>query len=304
MRSNATSCPYCQYSLCLSCTLCPRSDSNETGIQSSWRKELSCRASHGMMRKMNKITERFVTGFAFSLTTSFAHKCKNTWNTELGYRGRAHTQSQRKILLNYLILGLLKVNKASLHRSCLPGTPGGITGSLHFGWSCVSKISSSISSPPRSRFLSRWCLTSTLPGEHWGWELIKSEKCLLLLSINCFLKSCWIFQWPLVPLVPEKISSFLTFSSVFSPFSFALQPSPTLHSVLLFDLLILFVIASDAFTHPNLPKVLLEGWIWRIARQKRITFQWKQSWPAVKLQEPIFSSLTANVIKYTLTLSV
>lgn len=111
MRSNATSCPYCQYSLCLSCTLCPRSDSNETGIQSSWRKELSCRASHGMMSKMNKITERFVTGFAFSLTTSFAHKCKNTWNTELGYRGRAHTQSQRKILLNYLILGLLKVIK-------------------------------------------------------------------------------------------------------------------------------------------------------------------------------------------------
>lgn len=218
MRSNATC---CQYSPCLSCTLCPRSDSNETGIQSSWRKELSCRASHGMMRKMNKITERFVTGFAFSLTTSFAHKCKNTWNTELGYRGRAHTQSQRKILLNYLILGLLKVNKASLHRSCLPGTPGGITGSLHFGWSWVSKISSSISSPPRGRFLSRWCLTSTLPGEHWGWELIKSEKCLLLLSINCFLKSCWIFQWPLVPLVPEKISSFLTFSSVFSPFSFA-----------------------------------------------------------------------------------
>ena len=105
----------------------------------------------------------------------------------------------------------------------------------------VSVISSCISSPPRGRFLSFWHLTSTLPGEHRGWEFVKTpwetaaafvSKFLLEAPLNFSVTSCSFCAW--------KISSSFTFPAIsFSPFSFALQSSPTWCSASFYDLLIL-----------------------------------------------------------------
>lgn len=131
------------------------------------------------------------------------------------------------------------------------------------GWSWLSITSSSISSPPHGRLLSFQLLTSTLPGEHQGWEFIKSflevsaafvNKSLLAGLLNFSLTSCSFCIW--------KISSYLT-SSIFFSYS-------KLSFVVIFYIVLSLVlwssdpsviIRSDASTHPNLCEAVIGVWI-------------------------------------------
>lgn len=103
----------------------------------------------------------------------------------------------------------------------------------------LSFMSSSVFSPPPGRFLSCWLLSSTLPGEHQGWEFIKSldvaaacvNEVLLEALLNFLATFCSFCTW--------KTASYLTSSAIFSYPSFPLQCFPTLCSALFFRPLIL-----------------------------------------------------------------
>lgn len=191
------------------------------------------------------------------LTIRLAHEWEQHINIELGrasthrewkekQEGRIKNLSFWKLFDPLPTLSWLPITSCKLS----PGALRGFTGSLLSGWCWVNMISSSISSPPPGTFLSLWCLTSTFPGGHWGWEFIKSLQEMSAPFVNKLLFEALLnFSATSHSFCAWKISSSLTFSAIFfSPFSFALQSSP---ASCLWSSDPPFVITSDVSTHPN-----------------------------------------------------
>lgn len=135
-----------------------------------------------------------------------------------------------------------------------------IPGSVLSGWPWLSITSSIISSPLHGRFLSVQLLSSTLPGEHQGWEFIKSfweasaafvNKLLLAGLLNFSLTSRSFCIW--------KISTYLTSSSVFLSYS---KRSFVVIFYIVLSLVLWSsdpsaIIRSDASTHPHLCEAVI-----------------------------------------------